>query len=459
MYSHDGLNCQFSLAGVHGEERVCFYRVDGGNQHSVPPVVVSQDVKTALADGKTSDNKDLFKDGKHAAEVAKHETNIRGTLYSKDQVEDRIKILDGDDSVSELTDKIKENEQIVKDAKLYGLSQNQIKDIEAVNTGLAKEIDTRNDAARQLSANYKNQTSLIGTLEFRKDQIEAEKTKTVDATLNRGKAILERLFDKDYDRGDVEAVLLNGRANWDNSINATDDPVRKALFTQLKQTAKDYREHTPKSFDDRIDDVQDEIDDIKDVRHDVFEKLTNDQQSELNDSIHAHTGKPEVTSPTPKPADQDRPKPGANAAPKPAAEPTKPDANAPANDAAAGVPKPKVHVAAEIVAQHGGLDRTYTVKRGDSYWRIADNYNKSYGTNLSWQDIYTANKDQAVVVKGTAYIYTGQVFKIPGIGEKIDHDVAVGNAWESAAYQQAVEAAKHSSPARSTPAGGLMRYR
>jgi nucleoid-associated protein YgaU len=49
----------------------------------------------------------------------------------------------------------------------------------------------------------------------------------------------------------------------------------------------------------------------------------------------------------------------------------------------------------------------YTVKKGDSLWRIAG---KVYGNPLKWTRIYRANKDK---IKHANKIYPGQVLTIP----------------------------------------------
>jgi LysM repeat protein len=50
---------------------------------------------------------------------------------------------------------------------------------------------------------------------------------------------------------------------------------------------------------------------------------------------------------------------------------------------------------------------TYTVKKGDSLWRIAG---RVYGNPFKWPRIYNANKDK---IKSANKIYPGQVLKIP----------------------------------------------
>ena len=50
---------------------------------------------------------------------------------------------------------------------------------------------------------------------------------------------------------------------------------------------------------------------------------------------------------------------------------------------------------------------SYTVKKGDSLWRIAG---KVYHNPLKWPRIYRANKDK---IKSPHRIYPGQVLKIP----------------------------------------------
>ncbi len=51
--------------------------------------------------------------------------------------------------------------------------------------------------------------------------------------------------------------------------------------------------------------------------------------------------------------------------------------------------------------------KTYTVKKGDSLWRIAG---RVYGNPFKWPRIYQANKEK---IKSPNKIYPGQVLKIP----------------------------------------------
>lgn len=56
-----------------------------------------------------------------------------------------------------------------------------------------------------------------------------------------------------------------------------------------------------------------------------------------------------------------------------------------------------------------GLDKTYTVIRGDYLWKIASFY-WIYRDGKQWKTIYEANKDK---IKNPDLIYPGQVFTIP----------------------------------------------
>ncbi len=60
-----------------------------------------------------------------------------------------------------------------------------------------------------------------------------------------------------------------------------------------------------------------------------------------------------------------------------------------------------------IVQKITNNTRTYTVKKGDSLWKIAKNY---YGKGNQYIKIYNANKDK---IKKPSLIYPGQVFVIP----------------------------------------------
>ena len=53
--------------------------------------------------------------------------------------------------------------------------------------------------------------------------------------------------------------------------------------------------------------------------------------------------------------------------------------------------------------------KTYTVKRGDSLWKISK---QVYGNGAQWKKLYNANK--SVVGKNPNLIYPGQKFIIPG---------------------------------------------
>lgn len=57
-------------------------------------------------------------------------------------------------------------------------------------------------------------------------------------------------------------------------------------------------------------------------------------------------------------------------------------------------------------ASSGGS--TYTVKKGDSLWKIAKEF---YGSGADWKKIYEANKD--IIGKNPNLIYPGQTFTIP----------------------------------------------
>lgn len=70
------------------------------------------------------------------------------------------------------------------------------------------------------------------------------------------------------------------------------------------------------------------------------------------------------------------------------------------------VPDTKAPEAAPTGAGDSG--RTYTVKRGDSLWKIAKHF---YGAGILWTRIYAANRD--VVGKDPNKIYPGQVLTIP----------------------------------------------
>ena len=70
----------------------------------------------------------------------------------------------------------------------------------------------------------------------------------------------------------------------------------------------------------------------------------------------------------------------------------------------------------------------YTVQRGDSLAKIAQQYADAYGINVNWHDVYDANKGivgDPQVVNGVTYvmIYPGQVLNVPGVSEKIDEEV------------------------------------
>ena len=54
-------------------------------------------------------------------------------------------------------------------------------------------------------------------------------------------------------------------------------------------------------------------------------------------------------------------------------------------------------------------ERTYTVEKGDSLWKIAD---KFYGDATKWPVLKDANSDQ---IENANLIYPGQVLKIPNI--------------------------------------------
>jgi len=56
-----------------------------------------------------------------------------------------------------------------------------------------------------------------------------------------------------------------------------------------------------------------------------------------------------------------------------------------------------------------GLDRTYTVIKGDCLWKISGFY-WIYNDPTKWPTIYEANRDQ---IKDPDLIYPGQVFEIP----------------------------------------------
>jgi len=55
------------------------------------------------------------------------------------------------------------------------------------------------------------------------------------------------------------------------------------------------------------------------------------------------------------------------------------------------------------------IPSTYTVKQGDSLWKIAQRF---YGSGSQWRKIYEANKDK---IKNPDLIYPGWVLKIPAI--------------------------------------------
>jgi hypothetical protein len=68
---------------------------------------------------------------------------------------------------------------------------------------------------------------------------------------------------------------------------------------------------------------------------------------------------------------------------------------------------PAIVEEAPPVIEHPDRPTTYTVKKGDSLWRIAG---KIYHNPLKWPRIYHANKDK---IKNPHRIYPGQVLTIP----------------------------------------------
>ena len=61
----------------------------------------------------------------------------------------------------------------------------------------------------------------------------------------------------------------------------------------------------------------------------------------------------------------------------------------------------------ETKAPASNSGKTYTVKKGDSLWKIAKQF---YGNGAQYTKIYNANKDK---IKNPNLIYVGQVLKIP----------------------------------------------
>lgn len=103
-----------------------------------------------------------------------------------------------------------------------------------------------------------------------------------------------------------------------------------------------------------------------------------------------------------------------------------------------GPPTPKPHVTAkDIVNQHGDMGTTYVVKRGDSLSKIAQRYNDTYGTDLSWHDLHRANNDQ---IDDPNLIFGGQAFKVPGLDKQIQAMVDEQNAKIDAENQAARDA-------------------
>jgi nucleoid-associated protein YgaU len=77
----------------------------------------------------------------------------------------------------------------------------------------------------------------------------------------------------------------------------------------------------------------------------------------------------------------------------------------------------------EVVSQ--GLPAEYTVKQGDSLWKISQ---QAYGTGYEWQKVYEANK---AVVSDPNLLEIGTKITLPDLGvEKTEHTVIKGdNLW------------------------------
>jgi nucleoid-associated protein YgaU len=90
----------------------------------------------------------------------------------------------------------------------------------------------------------------------------------------------------------------------------------------------------------------------------------------------------------------------------------------------------KLEMTVEDVVK-AGLPSEYTIKDGDSLWKIAE---RAYGSGYEWNKIYDTNKS---VIKNPSLITTGMKISLPKLEEKVvEYTVAKGDSlWKIAANQ------------------------
>jgi nucleoid-associated protein YgaU len=75
-----------------------------------------------------------------------------------------------------------------------------------------------------------------------------------------------------------------------------------------------------------------------------------------------------------------------------------------------------------------GFPSEYTIKKGDTLWKIAD---KAYGTGFEWVEIFQANKE---TLKNPNHLVVGSKITLPVVEyQEVSHTVAKGeNLWKIA---------------------------
>ena len=446
-------------------------------------------LSTATADGKiSSTEKKLFEqpDAKQAVDeqVKQLHSSVQPRLtYTEQPVYTRSGVhttrTDYGKQVSQLAKDKQQHHDLdsLKDtAKTFAAGSDGRKAMDA-------QIASRTKAEATVVSAIKDKTQLIGALEGEKINVEASKPKIAKDDFQQLREQAQPFLDvfNKYDGQDYSPDTfgddwdsVKGDYTFDQMVkqfrnkpdqlkvwaNHQDNPESKAAVGELTKVMAQYEAARTdvEAADARIGDINAEQDGLRNSIKDDRTALSDSTLKQLDGDL----SRPAPTSSGPhisadraeeiaqRKADEHRTQAAADRADKlmrlnTAEDVTRDrrdakhaahDADAPGKDTRPNQTTPSstttpttkpVKSADDIVRAHNNLGDHYTVQPGDSLWKIANEYSKAYGVQISWRDVYESNKTivgKPQVVNGTTFamIHPGQVLMIPGIAEKIDEE-------------------------------------